>query len=304
MVLPLLEEEKMGDFMKITVVPSSNSYGKVNTDIVKYKEIGAKAFIFGLKDFSSGYDLTLDISDIIDICERNQDVEIFVAVNKNIFNDEVDILKDKLILLDKAKVAGILFYDLAVLSLKEKLKLNVPLVWNQTHMVTNYNTCNYYYDKGVEYGVLAGEITLNEMNEISSRTKMGLFAHVFGYPIMSYTRRSLLSNYFISNNKKKEKDSYTIKNNGESYTIKEENNGNAIYYGKLLNLGKDVLSLSVSYIILDENGVDHGLFEEVVSLYSKILDNDLDASSRLSSLVGDDKGFFYKSTIYKVKKNG
>ena len=30
--------------------------------------------------------------------------------------------------------------------------IKIDLVWHQTHMVTNYNTCNFYYDNGVNYG--------------------------------------------------------------------------------------------------------------------------------------------------------
>ena len=33
-------------------------------------------------------------------------------------------------------------------------------------MVTNYNTCNYYYDKGVNFAYISNEITLEEMIEI------------------------------------------------------------------------------------------------------------------------------------------
>ena len=40
-------------------------------------------------------------------------------------------------------------------------------------MVTNYNTCNYYYDKGCEYGVVSSEITLDEINEEIRRARYG-----------------------------------------------------------------------------------------------------------------------------------
>ena len=71
-----------------------------------------------------------------------------------------------LVQLDKMNITGVFFYDLAVLELKRELNLNIDLVWNQTHMVNNYKTCNYYYSKGVKYALLGKEITLDEILEI------------------------------------------------------------------------------------------------------------------------------------------
>lgn len=286
--------------MKLVVVPTDK-------DIKEYKKIGAEAFIFGLKDFCSGYFLNVTISDIKKIKEENEDSEIFVAVNKNIFNDELPLLEEVLIELDKIKVAGVLFYDLAVLNIKLKNNLALDLVWNQTHMVTNYNTCNYYFEKGVKYGMLSSELTLEETNEIKENTKMRLFTMVMGYPIMSFTRRMLLSNYFISNNKERKKDIYNITNNGNSYIIREENSGNALFYGKPLNGSALLGQLKTDYLVLNEFNIAKDVFKEVLTLYKKIVDNPKDAKEyilRTKELIGDYTGFFFQKTIYKVKKNG
>lgn len=284
--------------MKLVVVPND-----VN-NIEEYKKIGANAFIFGLKGFSSGYSLNLEVEEIKAIIEKNQDVEIFVAANKNIFNSELLDLKQKLIELDSTKVKGVLFYDLAVLNIKIENNLSLDLVWNQTHMVTNYNTCNYYYNKGVKYGLLSGEITLEEINEIKSKTQMTLFATVMGYPIMSFSRRTLLNNYFLSNNKKKDKNIYTITNNNEDYIIEEEDSGNAIFYGKVLN-GSNVLnSINVDYAVLNEFNIDKEVFKKVLSLYKRIIEEkDNNKIKEVDRILGEYRGFFYQKTIYKVKKN-
>lgn len=284
--------------MKLVVVPND-----VN-NIEEYKKIGANAFIFGLKGFSSGYSLNLEVEEIKAIIEKNQDVEIFVAANKNIFNSELLDLKQKLIELDSTKVKGVLFYDLAVLNIKIENNLSLDLVWNQTHMVTNYNTCNFYYNKGVKYGLLSGEITLEEINEIKSKTQMTLFATVMGYPIMSFSRRTLLNNYFLSNNKKKDKNIYTITNDNEDYIIEEEDSGNAIFYGKVLN-GSDVLnSINVDYAVLNEFNIDKEVFKKVLSLYKRIIEEkDNNKIKEVDRILGEYRGFFYQKTIYKVKKN-
>ena len=50
--------------------------------------------------------------------------------------------------------------------IKEKYNLNTPLVWNQNYFVNNYETCNYYYTKGIKYGVISNEITKEERKKL------------------------------------------------------------------------------------------------------------------------------------------
>ena len=100
-----------------------------------------------------------EIEDIV----KNSNVEVFVKLNRNFFNDDIEPLKEILIKLDVLKVSGIFFYDLGVLQLRKELNLSVPLIWSQTHMVNNYRTCDYYYSKGVKYALLGKEITLEEI---------------------------------------------------------------------------------------------------------------------------------------------
>ena len=284
--------------MKLSVITTD-----IN-NILEYSKIGADSFIFGLKNYSSGYINEVDINTIKKIKEIYKG-ELFIAINKNIFNSELEELEKILLELDEIKINGILFYDLAVLSLTKKLNIKIPLIWNQTHMVTNYNTCNYYYDKGVKYGVVSSEITLEEINEISEMTDMKLFLNIFGYQIMAYTRRHLLNNYFKTISRKMDSNSYIINNNDEEYIIDEEEKGNALYYGKVLNGSVIVPKVNVDYLILNDNNIEKEKFVKVLILYKKLIDSkDEGIIKKIDNLVGENRGFFFKKTIYKVKKNG
>ncbi len=284
--------------MKFAIITNS-----IN-NILEYAKIGANAFIFGLKNYSSGYNNEITIDDIKKIREFYNG-ELFIAINKNIFNRELEELENIMLELDELNISGILFYDLAVLSIKNRLELKTPLVWNQTHMVTNYNTCNYYYDKGCEFGVISSEITLDEINEIKEKTKMKLFLNILGYQIMGYSRRHLLDNYFKSTDKKRDNNTYIIKNNNEDYIIQEEENGNALYYGKPLNGSVIVNNVNVDYLILNDNNFEKEKFIKTFILYKKLVDTkDDNIVKEIDDLVGDNRGFFFTKTIYKVKKNG
>lgn len=282
--------------MKIATVCSKDN-------MLEYEKIGANAFIFGLLDYSSGYHNELSVEEIKEI-RSNYDGELFIAVNKNMFNRELDDLEKKLIELDNLNINGILFYDIAVLSIHNRLNLKTPLVWNQTHMVTNYNTCNYYYDKGCKYGVVASEITLDEIKEIKEKTKMQLFVNVLGYQVMGYSRRSLLSNYFKSIDKKLEKDNYIIENNNEDYIVREEKHGNVFLFGKPLNGSVVIKDLDIDYVILNDYNFTKETFTKVLQLYVELVKTKEDKYIKeLDDLIGDNRGFFFKKTIYKVKKN-
>jgi len=281
--------------MKLAIITEKNN-------VLEYSKMGIDCFIFGLKDFSSGYDNEIDIESIREIKE-NFNVELFIAINKNIFNRELDDLKEKLIELDDIGVSGILFYDLSILSLSKELNLKINLVWNQTHMVTNYNTCNYYYEKQVKYGVLSSEITLEEINEITSKTQMKFFLNIFGYQIMGYSKRHLLDNYFKATSIKRNSKRYIIKNKEEDYIIEEEKNGNAIYDGKLLNGSIIVPLVNVDYLILNDFNISKEIFIKILMLYKELVDTkDEKIIYKIDSIVGDNRGFFFKKTIYKVKK--
>lgn len=284
--------------MKFAIVTNS-----IN-NILEYTKIGANAFIFGLKNYSSGYNNEITIDEIREIREFYNG-ELFIAINKNIFNRELDELEIIMQNLDELNISGVLFYDIAILSIKKRLGLNIPLVWNQTHMVTNYNTCNYYYDKGCEFGVVSSEITLDEINEIKEKTKMKLFLNILGYQIMGYSRRHLLDNYFKSTNSKRDNNTYIIKNNNEDYIIQEEENGNALYYGKPLNGSVVVNQVNVDYLILNDNNFEKDKFIKAFMLYKKLVETkDENIVKEIDDLVGDNRGFFFTKTIYKVKKNG
>ena len=289
--------------MKYVVVPNTIE------DIDAYKENGIDTFIVGLQDYSINYpSVSLDV-----IKELSNKYNIFVAVNKNIFNSELDDILLKLKELSKLNILGILYYDLGILNLVIDNKIDIDLVWHQTHMVTNYNTCNYYNSKGVNYAYLANEITLDEILEIKSKTNMKLFTEVFGYPIVSHSRRTLLTNYLKTIGKVKEDRTYTLSEKGETLRIKETKDGASILNGKLTNGTKplfDLIENKIDYLVLDMQEVDKELSLKVIDKYNYILNNfDSITSSEkeeiidyMNNLIGDNTNFFYKKTIYVVKR--
>jgi len=267
------------------------------------------SFIIGLKDYSINY-LEFTLEEIKDLLNKYPEIELFISINKNIFNHEINDLEKKLSELNKLPIKGLLFYDLAVLSIVNRLSLKIPLCWHQTHMVTNYNTCNYYKNKGCTYAYLSSEITASEMEEIANNCNLSLMALFMGHPIVSHSKRMLLSNYFTNFSYKKEDKNYLIKSNDSAnYYIKETNNGTSIIYGNIVNGAKYLINLKdyLDYAILDEQYIEHDKFIDILNLFNKIISDNVEVTDKLlleiENIIGNDTGFFDKKTIYKVKKH-
>lgn len=277
---------------------------KQNIDFIKNFD----GVLLGLKNYSVGYEIEMTIEEIKQFQQMYSNKEVFVVLNKNIMNEELNEVLNLLKQIETIQVKGVLFYDLAVLYLKQKYNLDINLVWNQTHMVTNYNTCNYYYNEGCKYAYLSQEITLNEMLEIISNSKIKTIVKVFGRPTIAHSKRKLLSNYFKHINKEMKKDTYKIKEShlNKEYVVKESNNGATIFEGKLVNGIRPTYELrnKADYLILEEQPEN---FEKAIEIYQQALNDEIieeEAINKLKELYPDStEGFFYTKTIYKVKKN-
>ena len=265
------------------------------------------SFIIGLKDFSINYQ-EYSVDEIKDLLKEYPNIELFVSVNKNIFNSDLKLLEERLTELSKLNILGVLFYDLSILSIVNNNKLNLQLVWAAEHMTTNYNTCNYYLDKGVKYVYLSSEITVEEIKEIKDKSNIKLISYFFGYPDVSFTKRKLLTNYFLYNNLDKENDWYSISSDVDNkYFIKESKLGTRILYGKVMNGIRpfyDLINI-VDYAVLNEELMDHDTFIKGLGIYKDLLDNKTsveEANEKITNLVNsDDTVFYYRKTIYKVK---
>lgn len=244
--------------------------------------------------------------DEIKAIRRETNKEVFVKINKNLYNDDIENLKSILVELNNIGVNGIFFYDLAVLELKKELDLDIDLIWNQTHMVNNYKTCDYYYSKGVKFALLGKEITLDEIIEIINKSKIISMVEVVSRPSVAFSKRKLITNYYKDLGKDS-KSQLVIheKVTDSDYRLIEDSNGTSFYLDKVTNGTSVIRSLfeaGCQYIIFREFGIDD--FDElIVDTKNYISSNCLDESyiSKYKKL-GDSTNFFFKKTIYKVKK--
>lgn len=275
--------------MKILVVPTS-------TNIKKYEK-NAQAFLFGLKNFSYTTKINLNINQIKKI-KKQTDKEIFIKIDKNIFNKDLEKLKQNLIEIDKLNINGIMFYDLSVMSIAKNLNLKTPLIWNQNYFVTNYKTCKYYEKEGIQGAVISSEITKEEILEIRKNTKLTLFVNIFGYQMMAFSKRKLITNYFKYLKKKNLKKKNYIIEKDKKYRIIETKEGTIILSDKILN-GIKYKQLfednNINYLILDQTMIKDRSFLKTLDIINNNKQEEI-------PIENTDELFLNKKTIYKVKK--
>ena len=268
--------------------------------------IKADGVILALENYSVESVCFFSLEEIEKIAKTTS-LEVFVKLNKNFMNEDLEGLQEVLLSLNQMAIKGVFFYDLAVLELWKEHMLSFSLVWNQTHMVNNYKTCDYYYSKGVEYALLGKEITLEEVLEITKKSKISTMVEVVSRPSVAFSKRKLLTNFYQDMGKEIQKDLVvTERGTKEDYHFIENKDGTSIFLNAITNgtsVIKDLYDGGVSYIILREYGLEE-VFQELVLDTVHYIQSSCQDSTYVEKYkkLGDSTNFFFRKTIYRVKK--
>ena len=154
--------------------------------------LGGKAF--GLRAFAANFSLE-QLQEITDFA-HSLGKKIYVTVNVVPHNGDLQQLPGYLQDLQRLGVDALLVSDLGVWRMARRIVPDMPL-----HVSTQANTCNIeavkaWEELGASRVVLARELSLKEIAEITAacRTEIEVFVH--GAMCISHSGRCLLSNYF------------------------------------------------------------------------------------------------------------
>ena len=266
----------------------------------------ADGYIIGVDNLSVNYkNYTIaDLKEIAKLCLDNHK-ELFVSLNKNMHNKDLPFLKEVLLLIDNLNVKGIIYYDIAIVNMHKNLKLKTPLVWGQEHFTTNYQTMDFWYQYGAKYSLVSAEITLDEIIEISKKTKASLIVPIFGYLSMFVSKRHLVKNYLKTFSLKDNSDINYMFKEGKTYPIIDNKDGVVVYSSHILNGLREMLILkdaNIPYVYLNAFKIDN--MQEIIKLFKEVnKDNAKESEEKINNMLegNTDKGFLYKETVYKVK---
>ena len=267
---------------KILVIPKDlDNLGKIlKTDI--------NGIILPIKNLSIGYSVYFTINDIKDIINLTSK-EVHVIINKIMHKEDLKELEQVLIKLNKMNITKIIFYDLAVLNLCEKLNISKKLVINQEHLNASRYSNNFYKKRNVEYSIITNDITKEEINEISKYNNIMLTC--YGYLPIFNSKRHLITNYLEHIKEKKQDVMYYIKNKDERYPIIEEEDGTTIFTKEPINLINEIDNINIDYIILNAFNIENNQFLDILNKKKK----------KKKTKKEEYTGFINKKTVYNIK---
>ena len=257
--------------------------------------------ILSLDKYSVNSRYTLSLDEIKDIITKLDNKDIFISINKNIENNELDDLEKILLELNSLNIKGVLYSDVALLTYKELL--NYDLVWANDHLVTNYETINYWNSFGVKYAYLSSGLNINEINSITKESKCRLFVNLFGYQSMFVSKRHIVKNYLDNFNINSNSDVYFMKKEGKTYPIIDKNYTYA-YSNNIYNGIKEYFNIKCEYYVVNGFLIDNTNFTKILSIIGNLsLENVEDSALQINDIFKNiDTGFLYQNVVSKVKK--
>lgn len=282
---------------KILTIPSSLNEIEKTIELVD-------GFIIGIKDMCVNNNLCIDITDL-EVLNKINDKDIFISLNKNMHNKDLDVVREILIKLNNYNIKGVLYYDVGVLNIYNSLDLNYDLVWSQEHLTTNYNTINYWNSFGVNYAHISSDITEEEIIKITEKSKAKLMVNLFGYLPMFVSKRHIVKNYLEHFDLNDNSNVNYMYKEDRIYPIIDNNVGTCVYSNNILNGIKSSLNIDVEYIILNGFNIELDKFIDIINMFTSVNEETIDKyNERINNMfVNVDYGFLNTKTIYRVKKN-
>jgi putative protease len=288
---------------KLIVIPHTKKIIKKLIDI-------ADGYILSVNGLSTNTILTYDLEELIKVIKylNKNNKDIFISLNKNMHNSDLEQLKYILTELDNYNITGILYYDISIVNIHNSLGLKTNLVWSQEHLTTNSTTCNYWYKKGIKYAYLSSDITLEEILDIKKNTNMSLLVPLFGYLPMMVSKRNLVKNYLEYSNINDDSVINYMQAGDNIYPIIDNKEGTFAYSAHILNGLEDYFNISdadIPYITLNSFNISDSVFTKVIKIFKEVTkENIKDLTLKIDKMFKNtDRGFLHKATIYKVKKN-
>ena len=282
---------------KIITMPSNLNEIEKARDMVD-------GFIIGIKDMCVNTNFCIDKNEI-KLLESISNKDIFISLNKNMHNSDLEDVKNILVDLNNYNIKGVLYYDVGVLNIYNSLDLNYDLVWSQEHLTTNYNTINYWNSFGVNYAHISSDITEEEIIKITEKSKAKLMINLFGYLPMFVSKRHIVKNYLEYFNLTDNSNINYMYKEDKTYPIIDNNVGTQVYSNNILNGIKTSLNINVDYIILNSFNIKLDKFINIIEMFKKVNKDNVEEYNEIinNMFTNVDYGFLNTKTIYRVKKN-
>jgi len=240
---------------------------------------GADAVYFGLKEFSmraSAKNFTIkNLDKISKICKQKQ-IKKYLTLNTIIYNAELKKL-EKIFKKIKNKIDAVICWDLSIIQLCKKHK--IPFHISTQASVANSKSARFYKKLGAKRIVLARELNLKQIKEISKIIDIECFCH--GAMCVAVSGRCFTSQFLFNKSANRGE---CIQPCRRTYTIKDELNNELKVRNNKIFSAKDLCTLpfiekmkkaGIKSFKIEGRIRDARYVDAVVRIYRKALDKKL-----------------------------
>jgi putative protease len=159
-------------------------------------DAGADAVYFGLQSFNmraTAKNFTIkDLPEMRRVCNSGKKVKMYLTMNTIIYQSELKQVEN-FIKQVKGKVDAIICWDLSVIQLCKKYK--IPFHISTQASISNVESAKFYKNLGAERIVLARELSLKQIKDLSKKVKIGIECFCHGAMCVSESGRCFISQF-------------------------------------------------------------------------------------------------------------
>jgi len=240
---------------------------------------GANAVYFGLKEFSmraSAKNFTInDLNKIEKIC-KPKNVQRYLTLNTIIYNNELKKL-EQIIKKVKGKINAIICWDFSVINLCKKYK--IPFLISTQASVSNIESAKFYKKLGAKRIVLARELNLKQIKEISKIIDIECFCH--GAMCVAVSGRCFTSQFLFNKSANRGECLHPCR---RSYIVRDDEGNKLKIENSRIFSAKDLCTLpfiekmkkaGIKSFKIEGRNRDARYVDAVVRIYRKALDKKL-----------------------------
>ncbi len=250
--------------------------------------------------------MDLDIDLAISYCLDNH-IGIILAIDKLYLPKEIDLVSK---FIDKYQNLCDYFYitDLGIGNLMITKKCQNKVIFDPKTMICNSLDLNIYNSLGFEALGISSEITKEDILSIYDKTKANIFYQIFGYRLMFYSKRNLISLYEKKNNALYPHEAYLKEATRNDYfPILENENGTLIYRSYLISYMEYLDEIKdLKYGFIESYLLDLDKLEIITKTFKGLLNKEITIDmARLNILKLDlhiEDGFMFKDSVYEKKE--
>ncbi|ODS30825.1 MAG: peptidase, partial [Candidatus Scalindua rubra] len=189
-----MRKDSQQKYKKPELIAPAGNLDKLKTAI----EYGADAVYAGGKEFNlrnAASNFTLDDIGLATDYVHKRDKRIYIALNVFAHNYHIPKIEQYIKELARYPVDALIVSDPGILTIVRDTIPEVTIHLSTQANCTNSKSANFWHKQGVKRIVLARELSLNEISEISTHSDCKTEVFVHGAMCLSYSGRCYLSAY-------------------------------------------------------------------------------------------------------------